>query len=151
MLIAALIFIVILTFATIGSQIWHVYYVIHQNSLLSNKNKKFQAGLFCGIISLAILYFALTGQHWYALAGAIIEMIFNVDYYTNRSQINIPPKLISDARKDNKSEWWAKFWYVLEKDRMKYFLSILFPIMIFIFSLQIDWILNLMGTDFTLK
>lgn len=115
----------LLVVMTIGSQIPHVFHVFYKfNQLEREWAKKFQSGIFCGIISLAILYFGILGHHWWALGGAMVEILFNFYYYSS-SLIKF-----KSWKERFKKQWIAYFW------------SILIPFCIWIFSFWLGYLLE---------
>ena len=106
---------------SILSQIPHAYWAIDRFSLIENKALRIsQNAIFCVIISIGILAFAIRGLHWYALGGTVIEIVINIYYIqTGIDQID---KRSSKAKRKNWLGW---------------FLAFLIPFTIFIFSLQI--------------
>jgi len=108
-----------LAFAAIIAQMPHAYVAIIWNSYIENKRLKIiQAVAFCLIINTSILAFVLEGLHEYALGGAIGETIINIYYYsTNQKQ----------------KSWKDK----IKKNWFQYFLAVLLPALIFIFSIMI--------------
>jgi hypothetical protein len=105
-----------LTILSILSQIPHAYWAIDNFSTIKERWLKVSQNIvFCGIISVGILAFVLIGKHWYALAGAAIEIVINIYYYNSQF----------DKRTSRKKTWLA------------YFLAFLIPISIFIFSMEI--------------
>ena len=109
-----------LTAASILSQIPHAYWSIDQFSQIDNKPIKIgQNIVFCSIISIGILGFVLEGRHGLAFGGAIVEIIVNYYYYDNQFK----QRRWTDRIKAN---WLA------------YFLAVLIPMSIFIFSSMIN-------------
>ena len=73
------IFWIALTTFSILAQIPHAYWAIEDFSIIKNpKMRVIQNSSFCLIISLMILGFVLEGLHWYALGGAVLEIIINI-------------------------------------------------------------------------
>ena len=123
-----------LTLAAIASQVPHVYHAFTQNSQLKNEAlKRFQGIVFCGILSIAIFGFVWIEKPLLALAGALIEIIINIYYFTEGFWENGFPNFRGDDKevkeKRNKSvkEFWRKNWF-------KIFISFLIPSLIYGFS-----------------
>lgn len=105
-----------LAFSAIIAQMPHAYVAIIWNSHIENKRLKVvQALAFCLIISTSILAFVLEGLHEYALGGAICEVVINIYYY---------------GQNQRERHWKDK----LKKNWFQYFLAVLLPTLIFIFS-----------------
>lgn len=111
-----------LTTLSILSQIPHAYWSINQFSQIEQAwLKTSQNVAFCLIISVAILGFVLEGRHDLALGGAIVEMIINYYYYDNQFR---------------QGKWYKR---ILNRENwVAYFLAVLIPISIFIFSSMIQ-------------
>lgn len=108
-----------LTVLAILSQIPHAYWSIEKYSQIRQRWLAVSQNIaFCSIISIGILGFVLEGLHYYALGGAIVEIIINIYYY--------------NEQKPN-----TTFWIKFKKDWLAYFLAFLIPMTIFIFSSQI--------------
>ena len=104
----------ILAIAAIVSQIPHAYWSIERyNRVTPLWLGKLQNVIFCGIISVGIFAFAYEGKHWYALGGALVEIEINLYYYNNQF-----------SRVDN----------AVSKHWLAYFLGVLIPITIYVFS-----------------
>lgn len=112
---------IVLTIMSILSQIPHAYWAIETFSQIKNKTMRvLQNVVFCSIISIGILGFALQGKHLHALIGAIIEIVINIYYY----QVSFES---ADKRKSaSKQKTW-----------LAWFLAFLIPFSIFFFSLEI--------------
>lgn len=116
-----------LTIATIISQTVHTYFVFLSFSRLEGKIKLFQAIMFCGILSVAILAFVLVGKSKLALLGALIEVIINMYYYAEdfwkkgiRARVKRGISIVT---------FWRKNWVSI-------FFGILIPILIYVFAEQ---------------
>ena len=108
-----------LTALSILSQIPHAYWSINQFSQIKQKGIKVGQNIaFCGIISVGILGFVLEGLHWFAFGGAVVEIIINFYYYDNQ---------FSQRRTLDR----------ITKNWLAYFLAVLMPMSIFIFSSMI--------------
>lgn len=111
-----------LTIASIISQIPHAYWAInHFSQIEINWLKHVQNVVFCGIISIGIFGFVMIGKHWYAFFGAVVEIIINLYYYNNQFTGR------------GQSQLWDKF----KKNWLAYFMAVLIPMMIFVFSAEI--------------
>lgn len=103
---------------SIASQLPHALWSIENNSKIKVKWERVaQKWAFCLIISGGVLGFVLEGLHWYALAGSVIDIIINVNYYNGRQP-------------------HTSFVKKLKKDSFLYFLAVLIPMSIFVFSLM---------------
>jgi len=115
-----------LTIGAIIAQVPHVYYNFIKASKLKNINaRRTQAGAFCVIMSVAIFAFVWHGKSELALLGAMIESIFNIYYYTEdfweKGFGRIQHKKAAIVR------FWRQRW-------LYFFISLLIPALIFIFS-----------------
>jgi peptidoglycan biosynthesis protein MviN/MurJ (putative lipid II flippase) len=109
-----------LTTLSILSQIPHAYWSINKYSQIEQQWLAIAQNIaFCSIISLGILGFVLEGLHWYAFGGAVVEIIINFYYYDKQAP---------------RTSFKDKF----RKDWLAYFLAVLIPMTIFIFSQQIN-------------
>ena len=110
-----------LTVLSILSQIPHAYWSIERYSKIDQRWLAISQNIaFCSIISIGILGFVLEGLHLYALGGALVEVIINFYYY--------------NEQKPN-----TKFLDKVKKDWLAYFLAVLIPMTIYIFSSQIKF------------
>jgi hypothetical protein len=108
-----------LSIMAILSQIPHAYWSIDKYSQIEQRWLKISQNIaFCSIISVGILGFVLDGHIFYALGGAIVEIVINFYYYDKQK----PRTAFLDKFK---SDWLA------------YFLAVLIPMTIFIFSSMI--------------
>lgn len=108
-----------LTILAILSQLPHAYWSIEKYSQIEQRWLAIAQNIaFCSIISVGILGFVLEGLHLYAFGGAIVEVIINMYYYDKQNP---------------RTNFRDKF----KKDWLAYFLAILIPMTIFIFSSMI--------------
>lgn len=124
-----------LAIAILFSQTVHTYIVFQSFSIVEDAIlRTIQAIMFCGIISVGILYFVLVGKPELALLGALIESIINVYYYSEDFWKNgFIKRTGDDAKKKHRNDvktWWRRNWLPM-------FFSVLLPVMIFIFSEEI--------------
>jgi hypothetical protein len=106
----------ILSILAIFSQVPHAFWSIERyNKVKPEWLALVQNIVFCAIISVGIMAFVLVEKHYYALAGAVVEIVINIYYYSNQFK-NIQDPI--------KKHWLA------------YFLAVLIPITIFVFSYQ---------------
>jgi len=117
----------ILTVATIISQLVHTWFVFHSFSRLTGWLKTFQSIMFCGILSVAIFAFVIVGKPGLALLGALIEVIINIYYYAMdffengiRARVHV---------RDSVLKFWRVNWIAL-------FFGLMLPMLIFIFAKQ---------------
>ena len=104
-----------LTIAAIISQMPHAYIAIEWNSNLTGRLRAIQSAAFCLIVSIAILAFVFIGRNDLSLGGVIVEVIFNIYYY---------------SEKQRERAWGDK----LRRNWFQYFLAVLLPTLIYIFS-----------------
>lgn len=105
-----------LTILSILSQIPHMIWSIERyNRIKQTWLKNIQIGSVCSIISIGIAAFAYIGEVWYALGGAVVEIVINMYYYNNQ---------FSNIQNPFRKHWLA------------YVLAVLLPMTIFIFSHQ---------------
>lgn len=120
-----------LTAAAIISQVPHAWFVFDSFSNINHKwLKNLQSMMFCSILSISILAFALDGQRWMALLGAAIEAIINIYYYT----LNFWKEGITARTPETRKKSILKFWRM---NWIKIFFAILLPSLIFIFAEQL--------------
>jgi len=110
----------ILTIAAIVAQLPHTYNVFDSFSRLDGWLKIVQSITFCLIVSVAIYAFVMIGNPMLALFGVGIEIIINLYYYTVQYWQR------KNSRVDFRKNW------------ISFLFGILIPIMIFIFSEQIQ-------------
>lgn len=115
----------LLTIATIISQLVHTWYVFNSFSRLTGWLKTFQSVMFCGILSVAIFAFVIVGKPKLALLGAIIEIIINIYYYAMdffesgiRARVHV---------KDSILKFWRINWIAI-------FFGLMLPVLIYIFA-----------------
>lgn len=112
-----------LTIASIFSQVPHAYWAINNYSRIEILwMKRAQNIIFCGIISVGILGFVLIGKHGHALVGAIVEIIINLYYYNNQFS----------------GKGQSKIGQKIAKNWLAYFLAFVIPLMIYVFSKEIE-------------
>jgi len=109
-----------LTIAAIISQIPHAFYTFDSFSRLEGWLRQVQSVTFCLIISIAIFAFVWVGNPTLALFGVVIEIVINLYYYT----------LNYWQRKNSKVDF--------RKQWISFLFGILLPVMIFIFSEQMN-------------
>lgn len=108
-----------LTIFSILSQIPHAYWSINKFSTIEPRWVKISQNIvFCSIISIGILGCVLEGKDYLALGGAFVEIIINFYYYDETSSVRSFKKRIT-------------------KNWLAYFLAILIPMSIYIFSSMI--------------
>jgi len=108
-----------LAIAAIVAQIPHAYVAIIWNSHIKMQwLKVIQAMAFCLFVSIAIMAFVIQGFHGLAFAGAVTEIIVNVYYYSTHQRERL---------------WVDK----IKKNWFQYFLAVLLPALIYIFSITI--------------
>jgi len=110
----------LLTIAAIVAQLPHAWYTFESFSRLEGSLKTIQSITFCLIISVAIFAFVMLGKPMLALFGVGIEIIINLYYYS----LNYWQR--KNARVDMRKQW------------ISFLFGILIPVMIFIFSEQLN-------------
>jgi len=114
----------LLTIAAIVAQLPHAYVTFDSFSRLEGRLKVLQSATFCMIISVAIFAFVMLGKPALALFGVFIEIVINLYYYTQKYWARTNSKI--DFRKQ-----WISFLF-----------GVLIPVMIFIFSEQLNQMRN---------
>lgn len=106
-----------LAVAAILSQSVHTWFVFESFSNIKEKWLRVsQSVLFCGIISIAILSFVYLGKEKLALAGAILEFIFNVYYYAKDffekgfKNFTGTPEEIRAKKRNSVLSFWRRYW-----------------------------------------
>lgn len=118
-----------LTVLTIISQLTHTWFVFDSFSKLNGWLKTAQSIVFCGILSVAILAFVLAGKTELALLGAIVEIIINIYYYAiDFFENGIRAR---ERRRKSIATFWRKNWIAM-------FFGVLLPLLIYIFSEQMN-------------
>lgn len=103
-----------LTILSIASQVPHAWWSIQRyNRIQIPWMANLQNAVFCVIISVGIMAFVMIEKHYYALVGAIVEIIINMYYYNNQFR--------------NTQDAFKKHW-------LAYFMAILIPMTIFVFA-----------------
>jgi len=117
----------LLTIATIISQLTHTWFVFDSFSRLKGWLKTSQSIIFCSILSVAIFAFVIIGKPRLALLGAIVEIIINIYYYAMdffengiRARVHRSTAIIT---------FWRKNWIAI-------FFGLLLPMLIYIFAKQ---------------
>lgn len=110
----------VLTISAIVAQLPHAWYTFDSFSRLEGVLKPIQSITFCLIISVAIFAFVMLGKPMLALFGVGIEIVINLYYYT----LNYWQR--KNAKVDFRKQW------------ISFLFGILIPIMIFIFSEQLN-------------
>jgi hypothetical protein len=120
---------IFLVISAITAQIPHAYYVFISASKLANTNaRRTQAGAFCAILSIAIFTFVIMGKTELAAAGAVIELIINVYYYTEdfwKSPYGLRKK--GSLERKSIMRLWRQRWIF-------FFISMLMPAAIYVLS-----------------
>ena len=123
-----------LTVLVIISQTVHTYSVFDSISKIENKKlKRFQAVVFCSILSLSILAFVMNGNEKLAFAGAVVEVVINMYYYAEEFWKNGFKSYSVDVR-EKRSADITRFW---RKNWIKIFFGVILPVLIYIFAEQI--------------
>lgn len=117
----------VLTIATIISQLTHTWFVFHSFSRLTGWLKTLQSVIFCSILSVAIFAFVIINKPGLALLGAFIEIIINIYYYAMdffengiRARVHI---------RDSVFRFWRINWIAI-------FFGLMLPMLIYIFAKQ---------------
>ena len=110
----------ILTIAAIVAQLPHSYQTFDSFSRLEGRLKIIQSVTFCLIVSIAIFAFVMLGKPKLALFGVFIEIVINLYYYTQNFWQR------KNSKVDFRRQWIA------------FLFGILIPVMIYIFSEQIN-------------
>ncbi len=118
--------IIALIIAAIAAQIPHVYKVFIDASKLRGRARYIQAASFCIIVSTAIFVFVWIDKPWLAAAGAMIESIFNIYYYTDDFWRN-GMKTKQGKRRKSILKFWRQRW-------IYFFVSLTIPTGIYILS-----------------
>jgi hypothetical protein len=125
----------VLTIATIVSQLVHTWFVFHSFSRLSGWLKTFQSVMFCGILSVAIFAFVIAGKPTLALLGAIIEIVINIYYYAmDFFENGIRARV---RRVESILTFWRKNWVAI-------FFGLLIPMLIYVFAKQMIELKNVL-------
>jgi len=117
----------ILTIASILSQIPHAYYTFNSFSKLKDPLKVIQSVVFCSILSVAIFSFVWIGKLKLALLGALIEIIINLYYYSMEFWSE------GYGQKKLKFKSTLTFW---RKNWIAIFFGLLLPLLIYVFAEQ---------------
>ena len=106
----------ILVIGAIASNLPHQYYTFDSFSSIDNKFiRVVQNTIFCGLVSLGILVYAIKGDYLIASGGAIIEMVVNFHYYNNQF---------------SERDWKRR----IRKNWAAYFFAVIIPSLILLFS-----------------
>lgn len=120
-----------LTAAAIISQIPHAWFVFDSFSNIKQKwLKNTQSLMFCSILSISILAFAMDDQGWMAILGAGIEAIINIYYYTLSFWKDGITARTPETRRKSILRFWRMNW-------IKLFFALLLPSLIYIFAEQL--------------
>ena len=125
--------IIFLIVAAIAAQIPHVYKVFIDASRLNGNARQVQAASFCIIVSTAIFVFVWIDRPLLALAGAGIESIFNLYYYTDDFWRDgmWEYKTKKTNSQENKRKSIKRFW---RQRWIYFFVSIIIPGFIYLLS-----------------